>query len=105
MAHWVRVGDADAVPPGRGWSFDTEHGPVAVFNVDGELYAIDDSCPHQGSSLGMGRLEGRIVTCLGHGLKFDVTTGRTAAAQPGVRSFPLDRRPDGIYVDLQPAET
>jgi nitrite reductase/ring-hydroxylating ferredoxin subunit len=102
MSKWVKIAEVDAVPIGAGRAFTVEDHSIAVFNVDGRLYAIDDSCPHQGSSLAMGRLEGCIVTCRSHGLQVNVTAG---AERPGVgldtRSFPLERRPDGLYVDLQ----
>jgi len=48
---------------------------IAVFNVDDTLYAIDDSCPHAGGSLLTGKLDGRMLQCPAHGLKFDLATG------------------------------
>lgn len=48
---------------------------IALFNVDGAIYAIDDACLHAGGSLGSGELDGSIVRCGGHGWKYDVTTG------------------------------
>jgi 3-phenylpropionate/trans-cinnamate dioxygenase ferredoxin subunit len=102
MSKWVKIAEINEVPVGAGRAFAIDGYSIAVFNVDGRLYAIDDSCPHQGSSLAMGRLEGCIVTCRSHGLQVNVTAG---AERPGVgldtRSFPLERRPDGLYVDLQ----
>ena len=53
---------------------------IALFNVDGNVYAVDDSCPHAGASLAFGRLEGRTIHCRAHGLKFDLATG----LMPGV---------------------
>jgi nitrite reductase/ring-hydroxylating ferredoxin subunit len=101
MPRWVRLCDGNDVPPiGRGWPYETEAGDVALFNVEGELYAIDGECPHQSAALGMGRLSGTIVTCPGHGLRYDVTTGRTQGATPGVRSYPVDVRADGVYIDV-----
>ncbi|CAI8803792.1 Nitrite reductase/ring-hydroxylating ferredoxin subunit [Pseudomonas sp. IT-196MI5] len=55
--------------------FEFEDKSLALFNVDGQLFAIDDSCPHQGSSLCAGRLEGRVIQCLAHGLRFDLRSG------------------------------
>lgn len=103
MAKWVKIAEVNDVPmAGAGRAFTIEGRSIAVFNVDGKLYAIDDSCPHQGSSLAMGRLEGCIVTCRSHGLKVNVTAGKEL---PGVgldtRSFPFESRPNGLYVDLQ----
>ena len=51
MASWVKIAEVDGVAPGAGRAFQVEGFSIAVFNVDGKLYAIDDSCPHQGSSL------------------------------------------------------
>ena len=48
---------------------------LAVFNVDGAHYAIDDNCPHGGGSLFAGKLEGRHVSCPNHGLRFDPAMG------------------------------
>jgi 3-phenylpropionate/trans-cinnamate dioxygenase ferredoxin component len=47
-----------------------------VFKVGDAVYAIDDSCPHAGSSLSGGRTEGTTVGCPAHGLKFDLVHGR-----------------------------
>ena len=48
---------------------------LALFNVDAQLYAIDDSCPHQGASLFTGRLDGKSIQCCAHGLRFDLESG------------------------------
>jgi 3-phenylpropionate/trans-cinnamate dioxygenase ferredoxin subunit len=102
MSMWVKIAEIGDVPRGAGRAFEVEGYSIAVFNVDGKLYAIDDSCPHQGSSLAAGTLEGWVVTCSSHGMKVNVTGGEQ---QPGagmnVRTFPLELRPDGLYVGLQ----
>lgn len=51
--------------------------PVAVFNADGELYAIDDTCTHQDASLSEGWLEGCLIECPLHAASFDLRTGST----------------------------
>lgn len=48
---------------------------LAVFSVDGALYAMDDSCPHSGASLVMGKRDGFLVRCPAHGLQFDMRSG------------------------------
>jgi nitrite reductase/ring-hydroxylating ferredoxin subunit len=55
--------------------FEFEDKSLALFNVDGHLFAIDDSCPHQGASLCGGRLDGRTIQCCAHGLRFDLASG------------------------------
>jgi len=54
----------------RGWN-------VALFNVDGTVFAMHDACLHAGVSLGTGELRGKIVRCRAHGWRYDVTTGNT----------------------------
>jgi|HubBroStandDraft_1064217.scaffolds.fasta_scaffold67620_3 3-phenylpropionate/trans-cinnamate dioxygenase ferredoxin component len=99
MPRWVKIAEMDAVSPGAGRVFDVEGHSIAVFNVDGKLYAIDDNCPHQGSSLAAGTLEGCVVTCRSHGMKINVTGGQQPGQGMNVRTFPLQSRPDGLYVD------
>jgi nitrite reductase/ring-hydroxylating ferredoxin subunit len=48
---------------------------IALFNVDGSIYAIDDTCTHLGGPLSEGTLDGKDVTCPWHGAMFDVTSG------------------------------
>ena len=48
----------------------------AIFNIDGELFAIDGRCTHHGGILSNGRLSGKVITCPKHGAQFDVTNGK-----------------------------
>jgi nitrite reductase/ring-hydroxylating ferredoxin subunit len=90
MANFVEVGRVEQLPPGNGTVVRVEGKDVAIFNVDGTIYAMDDSCRHQGLSLGTSKLEGKIVTCRGHGWKYDVTTGSTLASPGfGVAAYPV----------------
>ncbi len=89
MADFVEVGSVEQVPPGNGATFTVSEKPIAVFNVDGAVYAMDDTCLHKGSSLGAGKLDGKVVTCRAHGWRFDVTTGSTISSPGyGVKSYP-----------------
>lgn len=101
MTKWVKIAEIGDVAVGAGRAFEVEDCSIAVFNVDGTLYAIDDTCPHQGSSLAMGKLEGCVVTCRSHGMKVNVTGGQQPGAGMNVRSFHLESRSDGLYVRLK----
>ena len=48
---------------------------IVLLNVEGQLHAVDNSCPHNGASLASGRLDGNVLQCPAHGLRFDLTTG------------------------------
>lgn len=72
---------------------------VALFNVDGQIHAIENSCPHQGSALTGGCLDGRIVSCPAHGLRFDVTTGaHVSVPELTVATFPVQLVDDRVLV-------
>lgn len=90
MAKFVEVARVERIPPGSGGRFTVADKDVAVFNVDGTICVIADTCPHAGGSLGLGKLSGTIVTCPVHGMKFDVTTGCFAGTSDfGVASYPV----------------
>jgi 3-phenylpropionate/trans-cinnamate dioxygenase ferredoxin subunit len=76
MVRFVRVVTAAEIPSHRGRPVFVDGKVVVLFKVDGAIHALDDSCPHAGSSLSAGKLEGAFVQCPGHGLRFDVRTGR-----------------------------
>jgi 3-phenylpropionate/trans-cinnamate dioxygenase ferredoxin component len=58
------------------------HVPVAVFNADGELFAIDDTCTHQDASLSDGWLEGSLIECALHASSFDLRSGNPVSPPP-----------------------
>jgi nitrite reductase/ring-hydroxylating ferredoxin subunit len=102
MAHWTRIAAATDCPPGRGLECIAAGRIVALFNVDGTWHAIDGVCPHQGGPLAKGCLEGAMVTCPWHGWRFDVVTGRHAAASAlAQKSFPVRVEEGEVFVDLE----
>jgi 3-phenylpropionate/trans-cinnamate dioxygenase ferredoxin subunit len=80
------------------------HVPVAVFNSDGELFAIDDTCTHQDASLSEGWLEDCIVECPLHEACFDLRTGKPTGppAKRPVRTYDVVVRDGVVYVDAPP---
>jgi nitrite reductase/ring-hydroxylating ferredoxin subunit len=104
MAEFQEAARLEQLPPGFGTMVQVAGTDVALFNVDGTIYAMGDSCPHTGVSLGMGKLDGPIVTCRGHGLRFNVTTGQaTAAPGFGVPTYPVQVIDGTILVAVDPA--
>jgi len=75
MTTWHTVARASEIPPERVAVFPIGDHDVAVCNVDGEFYAIDDLCTHDGGSLDQGQLEETEIECPRHGARFDVRTG------------------------------
>jgi nitrite reductase/ring-hydroxylating ferredoxin subunit len=90
MTEFVEVARLEEVPPGKGTTVSVGNTDVALFNVDGTIYAMEDSCLHQGQSLGSSELDGKVVTCRGHGWRYDVTTGSTLHVPGyGVATYPV----------------
>jgi 3-phenylpropionate/trans-cinnamate dioxygenase ferredoxin subunit len=90
MADFIDAVRLDEIPAGTGRTVTIADKSVALFNIDGQIYAIDDVCPHAGSSLGNGKLDGRIVTCRSHGMRIDVVTGNFPASEGfAVASYPV----------------
>src|SRR3984893_4157765 len=75
MNSWHTVATANEIPPDRVAVFHVGDHEVAVCNVDGQFYAIDDLCTHDGGSLDQGELDDSEIECPRHGARFDVRTG------------------------------
>ena len=93
---YIKVGERADVPPGTAQVYEVQGRPIAVCNVDGELYAIDDVCTHDGGSLDQGNLEGYEIECPRHGARFDVRSGEVTE-EPAV--IPIDTFPVRLVGD------
>ena len=80
-----------------------ENPAIAVFNVEGTLFAISDTCTHAEASLSEGRVDGETVECPLHGACFDLRTGEalTPPAVEPVQTFPVMVQEDEIYVEIK----
>src|SRR5262245_15940589 len=73
---FTKVAAVADVPSGTGKQVTVNDAKIAIFNVNGTFYAINDTCPHRGGPLSEGPLTGTDVECPWHGAKFNVTTGQ-----------------------------
>ena len=96
----ISVCPLDDLPPGEAVRVEADV-PLAVFNVDGELYALDDTCTHQDASLAEGYLEGCWVECPLHASTFDLRTGAVSGppAKVGVRTHAVSVVDGVIHVE------
>ena len=104
MAEWVRVAAADDVPPGDKLAVTVAGEDIAIFNVDGTVYAIGDICTHAEASLAEGDFYDEIVECPLHGSPFDVTTGKALGlpAMGNVGKYAVRVADGDIFVDPTP---
>ena len=73
---YITVAKLSELEPGTCRSVELKDVGLALFNVEGEIYALDNTCPHAGGPLGEGSLEKDCVSCPWHGWKFNVRTGQ-----------------------------
>ncbi len=83
--NWINVARLDELPRGARKLCTVDDRRVALFNVDGAIYAIDNHCPHRDGPVGAGALAGTAVTCPWHGWRFCVKTGQ--CLEPGGNSL------------------
>jgi 3-phenylpropionate/trans-cinnamate dioxygenase ferredoxin subunit len=88
MPEFQTAGQAE-IDDGEAEAFEVDGRRIAVANVDGALYAFDDTCTHMGCSLAQGELDGTVIECPCHGSRFDVTSGsvRQGPATDPVETF------------------
>ncbi|MEE8110026.1 MAG: nitrite reductase (NAD(P)H) small subunit [bacterium] len=80
MSNFVRVGALEDFPEGQGRIVSAARKPIAVFKVDGRIYAVNNICPHMGGPIGAGQVEGAVVSCPYHNMRFELDTGLSADA-------------------------
>ena len=97
-----RVGDISEVPPDTAKVYEVGDRAIAVCNVGGELYAIDDVCTHDEGSLDQGELEGFEIECPRHGARFDVRSGEVKAlpAVLPIDTFKVRLQGDDIEIEV-----
>ena len=94
MPKFVKLATLEELPLGAAREVEFEGRVYALFNVDGQISAIDGICPHQGGPLADGPLEGTTVTCPWHGWQFDVRTGKTPLG-PKIKQAVYEVRVEG----------
>jgi nitrite reductase (NADH) small subunit/3-phenylpropionate/trans-cinnamate dioxygenase ferredoxin subunit len=110
MSEFQTVAKVGDIPEGEGRAYPLGGVMVALFHVDGEYTAIDDTCPHMGASLSTGYVEGDAVTCPWHAWRFSVKDGTwldNPNAALSSATFAVRLRGDDIQVQVpeQPASS
>jgi 3-phenylpropionate/trans-cinnamate dioxygenase ferredoxin subunit len=98
---FVTVARTSDIPAGQVRVFSVDGFDVAIANVDGAFYAIDDVCTHDGGPLGEGTLIGDQVECPRHGARFDVKTGAVKALPADLPVRTYEVRVEGGQVQVR----
>ena len=80
MNEWIDVVAESAMADGEHVVVDVDGYDVAVFKIDGQFYAIEDVCTHDGAEIASGELDGDEIVCPRHGARFCVKTGQVKCA-------------------------
>lgn len=103
MSEWIDVCGEDELKPGERKIVSTDMAEIAVFNLDGELFAIEDVCTHDGGELASGRCEGDQIICPRHGARFCIRDGKalTPPAYEDIETFPIRINEGQIQVAIE----
>jgi len=101
MARFVNVATTDEMTPGQAKMVQVDDKKIALFQVEGGFYALDDTCTHRGGPLSEGEIEGEQVTCPWHGAIYNITSGQVLSppAPQGVASYPV--RVEGTAIEVE----
>ncbi len=92
MGKFLRICSVHEIPAGTGKMIKVGDKLIAIFNLNGNFYATDDTCPHEGGPLSSVSVEGENVSCPWHGATFHIKSGRTLEPPAGEKMGPpVDR--------------
>jgi len=102
MSEFIKVAETSDLPPGRVKVVLVGDRRIALCNVDGQFFATDDLCTHDGGPLGQGELQGDVIECPRHGARFNVRTGKVLAlpAVKALNTYPVEVEGSEIRVAL-----
>ena len=100
---FVKVAQHGNLAPGQVVAVAANGAQIALCNVDGVYYAVDDTCPHRSASLAEGDLIGKEITCPLHGAIFDVTTGEVLEGPAGENLSCYRGRLSGSDIEVEAA--
>jgi NAD(P)H-dependent nitrite reductase small subunit len=102
MTKYVAVAKTSEIPDQSAKCVQAEGRKIALFNVGGKFYALEDDCPHEHAPLSDGDIDGGEVECPWHGSRFNLKTGKVTMdpAEEDVRSYPVRVAGDSIEVEM-----
>jgi 3-phenylpropionate/trans-cinnamate dioxygenase ferredoxin component len=102
MGRFVKAARKSELPENDGTYVEVEGNRIALFNLDGKIYAIDNTCTHMGGPLSLGLVQKDEVECPWHGSRFDIKTGevRVFPAKEGVATYRVRVTGDDVEVEV-----
>ncbi|MBY0552614.1 MAG: non-heme iron oxygenase ferredoxin subunit [Candidatus Obscuribacterales bacterium] len=102
MPEFVKVARLSEILPGKCFKADVNGAKIVLFNVAGQIFAMEDSCSHLGAPLSSGYLGKDSISCEWHGATFDLRTGKalSAPAKDPVPTYPVRIKDDEVEIAL-----
>ena len=102
MSELVEVAQLNQLSSGQRKLVTAKGHKIALFNLEGTLYAIDNSCPHSTGPLVEGRLFGTMITCPWHGSRFDISDGQchSGPATTNIAIYPVQVEGEAIFIEI-----
>lgn len=102
MGKLVEVANTADIEPDEGLLVEVEDKSIAIFNLNGQFFAIDDTCTHNKASLSLGDVDGDVVRCPWHEAEFNIKTGQALSkpATVGVTTYRVEVDGDTIKVEI-----
>jgi len=101
VARRIAVAEVAELLPGARKVCTVGEREIALFNIAGEFFAIDDRCPHRNASLGTGALDEKTISCPWHGWRFDLRSGHRVGRPGGqVQKFPVSIEDGQLFIEL-----
>lgn len=103
VAKWIAVADACELSADSMKVVDVEQNSLVLCHLDGKLHALHNVCPHAGLPIGLGELNGCVLTCPFHGYAYNVQTGKNVDFEEDVplQKLPVRIEGDRVLVDLE----
>ncbi|MGH7453056.1 MAG: Rieske (2Fe-2S) protein [bacterium] len=102
MAQFVKAAETGELAPGSAKLVEVDGKRIALFNLDGNYYAIDDTCTHRGGPLSEGFVEADQVTCPWHGAQYNIKTGEVLGppAPQGVAKYNVRVQGNDVEIEV-----
>jgi len=101
MTEFVKVATIGEIPPGQRKLIELDEVTVALFNIDGQFYCMEDVCTHDSGPVAEGDLDGFEIECPRHGALFDVRNGRVLSmpAVVPIPTYEVQIEGEDIYIE------
>lgn len=102
MSNWIEVANVADLPNGGWREVDVDNTSILVININGQFYAIDNLCTHDGGTLADGHIEGDDIVCPRHGAKFCIKTGAVTAppAYEDIKTYPIKVENNKLWLKI-----